>query len=96
MRFKRVNGNRVQFSAAEETARDAEEAAWAAGAATRAAEAARIDSLKSAVKGDSLIQNLQSMTAAQFDNWWDANVTNANQAIGVLKKLMKLVILKLL
>ena len=35
-RFHNINGNRVQFSAEEETARDAEEAAWAAGAFDRA------------------------------------------------------------
>ena len=31
-----VNGERIQFTAAEETARDAEEAAWSAGAFDRA------------------------------------------------------------
>ena len=35
-RHKMVNGERIQFTAAEETARDAEEAAWADGAVARA------------------------------------------------------------
>ena len=35
-RFHNINGNRVQFTAEEETARDAEEAAWEAGAFDRA------------------------------------------------------------
>ena len=35
-RFHNINGNRVQFTEAEETARDAEEAAWEAGAFDRA------------------------------------------------------------
>ena len=35
-RYKMVNGERIQLSAAEETARDAEEAAWTAGAKDRA------------------------------------------------------------
>ena len=35
-RFHNINGNRVQFTEAEETARDAEEQAWAAGAFDRA------------------------------------------------------------
>ena len=35
-RYKMVNGERIQLTAAEETARDAEEAAWAAGAFDRA------------------------------------------------------------
>jgi hypothetical protein len=40
-RFNNVNGVNVQFTSAEETARDAEEATWAAGADTRAATSAR-------------------------------------------------------
>ena len=35
-RFHNINGNRVQFTAKEETARDAEEKAWADGAVGRA------------------------------------------------------------
>ena len=35
-RFKLVNGERIQFTAAEEAARDAEEAAWTNGAFDRA------------------------------------------------------------
>ena len=34
-RYKMVNGERIQFTAAEETARDAEEQAWADGAVAR-------------------------------------------------------------
>ena len=35
-RYHNINGNRVQFTAEEETARDAEESAWEAGAFDRA------------------------------------------------------------
>ena len=35
-RYHNINGNRVQFTAAEETARDNEEAAWANAAPARA------------------------------------------------------------
>ena len=35
-RYHNINGNRVQFTAEEETARDAEEQAWADGAFDRA------------------------------------------------------------
>ncbi len=35
-RYKMVNGERIQFTSAEETARDAEEATWEAGAFDRA------------------------------------------------------------
>ena len=40
-RTKLVNGVRIQFPAEEETARDAEEAAWEAGAFDRAIETLR-------------------------------------------------------
>ena len=42
-RFKMVNGVRIQFTPEEETARDAEEAAWAAGAFDRAIAQLRED-----------------------------------------------------
>ena len=35
-RYHNINGNKVQFTAAEETARDTEEAAWANAAPARA------------------------------------------------------------
>ena len=35
-RYHNINGNKVQFTAAEETARDAEEKAWEDGALARA------------------------------------------------------------
>jgi hypothetical protein len=37
-RYHNINGNKVQFTAEEETARDAEEAAWANAAPARALE----------------------------------------------------------
>ncbi len=40
-RYHNSNGTKVQFTADEETARDAEEAAWASGANTRAAASVR-------------------------------------------------------
>jgi len=42
-RYHNINGNKVQFTAAEETARDAEEAAWEAGAFDRAVARLRDD-----------------------------------------------------
>ena len=42
-RFHNINGNRVQFTQAEETARDAEEQAWKAGAFDRAIARLRED-----------------------------------------------------
>ena len=40
-RFKMVNGERIQLTAAEESARDAEEKAWSDGAVARAQAALR-------------------------------------------------------
>ena len=40
-RYHNVNGTKVQFTTAEETARDAEEQSWADGANDRAAEQVR-------------------------------------------------------
>ena len=42
-RFKMVDGERIQFTAEEETARDTEEAAWAAGEDDRAMASLRED-----------------------------------------------------
>ena len=42
-RFHNINGNRVQFTEAEETARDAEEQAWSDGAFDRAIAKLRED-----------------------------------------------------
>ena len=42
-RYHNINGNRVQFTEAEETARDAEEATWEAGAFDRAIARLRED-----------------------------------------------------
>ena len=42
-RYHNINGNRVQFTAEEETARDAEEKAWADGAVGRAQADLRAD-----------------------------------------------------
>tara|TARA_B100001113_G_scaffold317322_1_gene284672 strand:+ start:45 stop:332 length:288 start_codon:yes stop_codon:yes gene_type:complete len=42
-RYHNINGNVVQFTAEEETARDAEEAAWANGALARAQASLRLE-----------------------------------------------------
>ena len=42
-RYPNINANRVQFTAEEETARDAEEKAWADGAVARAQANLRAD-----------------------------------------------------
>ena len=59
-------------------------------------EELRLEELESIIKADTIVNSFKTMTNAQFDTWWDANVTNAAQAIGVLKRLTKLVIRRLL
>lgn len=91
-----VNGVPTPMTQAEETARDAEEAAWTAGDAARIAVTARMSGLDAAIAADQTLQSFKSMTATQFDTWWDANVTNAAQVVAVLKRLVKLVVRRLL
>ena len=71
-RFKLVNGVQVQFTAEEETARDAEEATWAAGAFDRAIADVRR-------KRDSLIKSTDYL--ALSDNTLSAEMTTYRQAL---------------
>jgi len=71
-RFKLVNGVQVQFTAEEEAARDAEEAAWAAGAFDRA-----IASVRS--KRNALIKETDYL--ALSDNTLSAEMTTYRQAL---------------
>ena len=60
------------------------------------ARAARRAEYNSAIGADPVITGLKGMSVAQFDAWWDANVTSAAQAIAVLKRLIKVIIFGLL
>ena len=71
-RFKLVNGERIQFTAEEEAARDAEEATWAAGAFDRA-----ITDLR--VKRDRLLAETDYL--ALSDNTLSAEMTTYRQAL---------------
>ena len=71
-RFKLVNGVQVQFTAEEEAARDAEEAAWAAGAFDRAIADVRR-------KRDALIKATDYL--ALSDNTLSAEMTTYRQAL---------------
>jgi len=71
-RFKLVNGVSVQLTAEEEAARDAEEAAWAAGAFDRAIADVR-------AKRDRLIA--QTDYHALSDNTLSAEMTTYRQAL---------------
>jgi len=67
-----INGVQVAFTAAEETARDAEEAAWAAGAFDRAIAGVRS-------KRDALIAATDYL--ALSDNTLSAEMTTYRQAL---------------
>ena len=60
------------------------------------AEQQRRTQYSSTIASDTVISTIKIMTVAEFDAWWDANVTTAAQAIGILKRLVKLIIFKLL
>lgn len=61
-----------------------------------ATEAARVAAVDAAIGSDVVVASLKGMTNAQFDQWWGANVTNAAQAITVLKRIARIVIRKAL
>jgi len=71
-RFKLVNGTQVQLTAEEEAARDAEEAAWAAGAFDRAIADLR-------VKRNRLIAETDYL--ALSDNTLSAEMTTYRQTL---------------
>jgi hypothetical protein len=55
--------------------------------ADKAAREAREASFDAGISNDQTLQAFRNMTREEFNAWWDANVTNAQQAIGVLKRL---------
>lgn len=90
---KIVNGLPVPMTPQEEA--DIQ-ALWDAAAATipaRQAEDARIADIDTQIAADTFgnpavtIHQLAAMSFADFNTWWNSNVTNAAQAIQVLKRL---------
>ena len=67
-RHHMIDGVKVPFTAEEETARDAEEAAWAAGATSRAAQA-EINRLEAEMTPRRLREHLDG---TEVDGWWTA------------------------
>ena len=59
-------------------------------------ERVRVAELDAQISSDTVLGSFKSMTNAEFDAWWDANVTTAAQAIGVLKRLARVVIRRVL
>ena len=58
--------------------------------AARDAETQRISDLINAVKNDSALNALRSMTPAQIDNYFTNNITDLPAAINLLKRMVKL------
>ena len=63
-RYHNINGNQVQFTAEEETARDNEEAAWANGAFDRAIAEVRSKRNRLLAETDYLALSDQTLTSA--------------------------------
>lgn len=55
-----------------------------------AAEKAVKDEADAAIKQDTVIASIKGMAQDEYDAWWAANVTNAAQAIGVLKRVVRI------
>ena len=56
-----------------------------------AAEQARILAIDSAITTDTALAQFKTMTDAEFNAWFAANVTNAAQAIQILKKVCNVI-----
>jgi hypothetical protein len=72
------------------------DSAGAAAESAAAQERTRKEAIDQAIAGDTTVQSLKSMTNAEFDTWWSANVTNAAQAIALLKRITRVVLRRLL
>ena len=71
-------------------------AIYTAAQAAKATEVAQIASVEVSIATDTTIATLKAMTNAEFDTWWSANVTTLAQANGVLKRLARLVLRRVL
>ena len=96
--FRRVfdvkNGPSIAYLTPEEIAA-AQAATAAETAAQNTPEALATASIKAAVASDTTLAALKAMDNTEFEAWWAANVTNAAQAINVLKRLAKIVVRRL-
>jgi len=81
----------IELTLEEAAARVAAEAAHLA-----SPEVVRLSSIDSAIGGDTTIASLKAMTNAEFDTWWAANVTNVAQLVGVVKRIARVVLRRLL
>lgn len=59
-------------------------------------ETARTTAIDQTITQDNVIQQIKTMTNTEYDAWWAANVTNAAQAIGILKRVVRVMCRRLL
>lgn len=68
-------------------------------AAQKAAEAqaaARLSAIDTSIKNDTVLASLKEMTSSEYDAWWVSNVTTSAQAIGVLKRVVRVILRRVL
>jgi len=65
-------------------------------AQARQAEVDRNASIDGAINADTTIGALKTMTNAEFNTWWAANVTNTTEALNILKRLARVIIRRVL
>lgn len=53
-------------------------------------EAIRTTAIDDSIKQDNVIAQIKAMTNAEYDIWWAANVVTTAQAIGVLKRVVRI------
>ena len=64
-------------------------AAWMSNQAIILADAAEKEALKTEATNDGDLAQLRAMSGDEINTWFDANVTNLNQTIKMLKKVVK-------
>lgn len=78
----------VSLTAEEEAARDAEEAAWAAGQLARDAEATRLVGITDDARRAALVAKLRTATAAEISQYVDDEVVDLASARTMLKRIL--------
>lgn len=59
-------------------------------------EQVRQQAIDNAIASDATLSAIKAMTNAEYDTWWSANVTNATQAIAVLKRVVRVLVRRVL
>jgi hypothetical protein len=59
------------------------------------AEELRTSAIDTVIANDTTVGSIRVMTNAEYDTWWSTNVTNAAQAIAVLKRAVRILVRRL-